>query len=227
MRTIREVFDYCVAAHDADQKKAVSKICPDASVVVWDHGEYGQAIGVCGAKIHDEPAVLLCFQGTRGTWKDWIRNFEIKSDANGVDHGFRQEFLMYKTEIDAWLPSIPHGAKVYTTGHSQGGPTAAQVSEYIWDQYEVPNSCITFGSPLWCTKTARNRYDIKSINLTNVTNPMDLVTKVDPKAERPGKEFQLRAPWWHVFVPAFLIVEHTIEAYRRDIIRTEKAIGGD
>lgn len=227
MRTIKEVFEFCCAVHRPPIADAVKTIWPNATVAIWDHDKYGAAMGVSGITIHDRPAVIAAFQGTKGTWQDWKRNFKVTPDKNGVDRGFAAEWEMYIEQFGHWFSSFSHYGDVYLTGHSQGGPTSAQAAEYVCDKFDVPCSCITFGSPQWCNKTARNRYDIKPINLTNVINPMDIVTRVDPKAERPGKTFELRNPWWHVFVPAFLFVEHTLESYRRDIERTEKILGKD
>jgi hypothetical protein len=228
MRTIKEVFEYCCAVHNSNQAKSVSEISRTAIVSVWDHGDYGQGMGVSGAMIHDRPAAMVCFQGTRGTNRDWARNFNIIPDKHGVNKGFAEEFAQYREELSRWISKVDPSVDIYTTGHSQGGPTAIQASEYVYDEFCRPSSCITFGCPKGFNKDARNRIDMKSINLTNVINPMDIVTKVDPKAERPGKEFQLRNDLWHRIIPIlFWGIEHTLDQYRRGIERTEKVLGKD
>jgi hypothetical protein len=228
MRTIKEVFAYCRAVHGKDKQQCVTRLNPSAVATVWDHGDFGMGMGVVGATIHDRPAALICFQGTKGTIKDWWRNFKVKEDdRTGVDEGFQEEWMQYRDEVGSWTSKLDSNVDIYTTGHSQGGPCAAQSSEFLWDQFCRKSSCIPFGCPQWCNKDARNRYDILPVNLTNVINPMDLVTRVDPKAERPGKEFELRNEWWHRLFPWFWIVEHTLDQYQSAIERTEKILGRD
>jgi hypothetical protein len=215
LKTILDMFKYVKAGRSPN--------FPCLQLAKWDHGKYGFGYGLI------EPGrAIFQFCGTDGNIKDWVRNFKFLPNKEGMHQGFVDEYSMYRDQVHAFAREVQANGvhEWFVCGYSQGAATSGICSADLSEYFNHPISCINYGSPLYLTSDARNRFNKLRVDCTNVINQLDIVTKVVPLAKRPGKDYVLQAPWWKKIFPSMIAVEvfadHTLQAYEAALNKESK-----
>jgi hypothetical protein len=159
LQLLRRMARACQLAYDLECKSMPEEL--DAVDYCWFVGP--------AKKEHIAAVVLKCanvrivtFQGTnlphRKDWaqnvrmmRDWIDNFNVKLDTNGlglpgrVHRGFAKQLEIVWPRISEYLKS--HDSPLYVTGHSQGGAIAVLATKLLEREGHRVLGTVTFGAP--------------------------------------------------------------------------------
>jgi hypothetical protein len=184
----------------------------------------------------EENRTVLCFSGTKGKLRSWIKNFivyPLKSDSlvstkggPGIIHaGFYSVWQESKSLVDDVLKRIGN-KDIYITGMSQGGAVATICARHIiknrgFDKDKV--HLVTFGAPAQGLGEYVNQVNEALSTHFRVVNGYDLVPTLPPDEFgflHAGSLIWLRVPWWHKFF--YKIGDHFYSTYTKSLMKKFK-----
>lgn len=127
--------------------------------------------------------MLIVFEGSDiKDIKDWVGqygNFNADFNAEGLHDGWAKTYdKKFAKTIDTFVTNYRH-YDWHCIGHSRGGALAGVCCYRLADSYALSNSGITYGSPRFTNKKARDIFNKMPIDFTRVIYDGDPVTRVN------------------------------------------------
>jgi len=126
--------------------------------------------------------IIVCFRGTND-FKDVIIDasaFKVKRSIGRMHNGFVDSWETLKHDIYEILEKInPDKSRwIRVSGHSLGAAMATIASAYLHRKNYIIKRSFVFGSPNVGDKTWYEGFKARNIELLNIINSQDIVTKV-------------------------------------------------
>lgn len=117
------------------------------------------------------------FPGTQGDIPDWLTNFDIKPNGDGIHEGFAEAALDLISDdyCDYLRGAIAEGKRIEMCGMSQGAAYACVVPWYLHRLHHITVSeIIHYGGPPWALSHITEGMDFW-VPITRVVTPHDPV----------------------------------------------------